>query len=240
LKAVVATGHAPSAAVDVPPQCYSCQGKVELIRVVAYLEELLDCLADDIAAQISQIQRCWDRYYGEHTVSTASALIERLGRAFEDATALDQAICGEHARLIGNYQAFADEIQWLIGFRACSPHSHVVPHLKRSLSRFRDEMVSARDEECDDEESFKEILEGMWSKLDAFQESKREFGVWVEECRLRTKAFRMALAGGAAHAVHQTADEQRMLPNGARASGLATEVHNRIIEHSEALEPATA
>src|SRR5262249_50631277 len=144
--------------------------------------------------------------------------IEWLSRAFEDATALDQAIYGERSRLIGDYRGFADEIEWLIGFRACSPHSHVVPHLQWSLSRFRDEMISARDEECDDEESFKEILECMWSKLDAFQESKREFGAWVEETRLRTKAFRMALAGAAAHAVHQAAHEQRMPPNSVRAS----------------------
>jgi hypothetical protein len=240
LKAVVAGGDAPSTAVDLPPQCYSWEGKVELIRVIGYLEELLDCLADDIVAEISQIQRCWDRYYGEHTVSTATALIDWLSRAFKDATALDRAIYGEHSRLIGNYRAFTDEIDWLLGFRACSPHSHAVPYLHWSLNRFRDEMVSARDDECEDEESFKAILEGMWSKLDAFQASKREYGAWVDKTRLRTNALRMALTEGAARAVHQAADEQRMPANSLRASGLAPEVHNRINKRSEVIEPATA
>ena len=71
LKAVVARGDAPSAAVDLPPQCYSCEGKIELIHVLGYLEELLDCLADQIRAA----QACGDIRAGLNATAEAVAIM---------------------------------------------------------------------------------------------------------------------------------------------------------------------
>jgi hypothetical protein len=210
LPAVARTSGRPSVAPDLPPQSYSLQSKAGLAHLLIYLEGLLDCLADDIIAETSQIQRCWDRYYGHPGVSTATELIDWLGRAFDDVTTLDRAIHGEASGLIANYRAYRDEIDWLIGFRAHSPHSHAVPHLRSSLVRFRDEMVLAREDDCDDAESFKKILENMWSKLDAFQTSRQDFRTWVGETRVRTEALRMALVAAAAQPVRQ-ADEHRTL-----------------------------
>ena len=190
LPAVARTRGRPSAAPDLLPQSYSPQSKAGLAHLLSYLEGLLDCLADDVVAETSQIQRCWDRYYGHPSVSTATELIDWLSRAFDDVTTLDRAIHGEASTLIANYRAYGDEIDWLIGFRAHSPHSHAVPYLQSSLIRFRDEMVLAREDDCDDAESFKKILENMWSKLDAFQNSKRDFRTWVGETRVRTNALR--------------------------------------------------
>jgi hypothetical protein len=193
LPAVVRTRGSPSAAPDLPPHSYSPQSKASLAHLLTYLDGLLDCLADDVVAETSQIQRCWDRYYGHPGVSTATELIDWLSRASNDVTTLDRAIHGEASGLIANYRAYKDEIDWLIGFRAHSPHSHAVPYLQSSLVRFRDEMVLAREDDCDDAESFKKILENIWAKLDAFQNSNRDFRTWVGETRLRTNALRMAL-----------------------------------------------
>src|SRR5262249_54076079 len=108
-------------------------------------------------------------------------------------TTLDRAIHGEASRLIANYRTYSDEIDWLIGFRTHSPHSHAVPYLQGSLVRFRDEMILAREDDCDDAESFKKILENMWSKLDASQNSRQDFRTWVGKTRVQTSALRMAM-----------------------------------------------
>jgi hypothetical protein len=208
----VARRSRPAAELALPPQYHSQQSRIELRQVLMHLEELLDCLADEIVAEISQIQRCWDRYYGRPGRSTAAELVKRLGTAIDDAGTLDRAIRGDASSLLVNHQACSDEKEWIIGFRACSPHSHAVPCLQRGLNRFRNEMLMAWAEERDDAES-REIFDTMWSSFDEFQIGKELFRTWLGETRARAKAFQCALDKAATLPVLQAADGHGVLPS---------------------------
>ena len=207
LRAVARTNQ-PSAALSPPPKYYSDLSKIdkiELAQVLIQLEELV-FMADEIAGEFPRIQRRWDQYYGQPGHSTAAELAKELSKVVDAATILDRAIY----RLLVNHQACSDEMNWIFGYRTCSPHSHAVPYIRHTLSRFRNALIIGHPKGCDDEE-FGEIF--VESSHNDFQIGKELFPTWVGETRARVSAWISKRGCGAEGYV------MSVVPAGAAVSG---------------------
>jgi hypothetical protein len=158
--------------------------KIELAQVLSRLEELV-FIADEIAAELLQIERPWNQYYSQPGHPTAAELVKGLGKVIDAVTTLDHAI----DRLLVNHQVCSDELDWIFGYRRCSPHLHAVPYTQHRLSQFRDRLIFIHPEGCDDEERA-EIC--VWSSFNEFLICKELFPTWVGETRARASAWARA------------------------------------------------
>jgi hypothetical protein len=211
LRAVAGKSRGETVALDPPSYCRTQGSRAQLIQVLTYLDELLDCLADEIVVETSRIQRCWDRFYGQPKASSAAQLTDSLRVAIDDVTTLDCAIDIEAGNFLTNYRSCTDELEWIFGFRAYAPYSHAVPYLQRSLKHFQTQMVALKPDECDDPEVFELTRDSICSgpTLTGFLTGKQAFHTWVGETRARNGAIRLGLNEADSPAVRQAPDKDR-------------------------------